>query len=448
MRSLQSRLSMGLLLSLIICFSALWLMVSINIEFLSEEYIASRIQHDTETLLSRIDFDSENSLVLDSSRVDPVYQQPFSGHYYAIKIDNQHINSRSLWDQSLNIVQTETGSRRHSLQQGPEQQSLLVVSNTFNKKGKQISISVAEDLGPIQKNIKQFQYWFTVMAFSMLFILVILQIFILRSSLKPLSRTQSELRSLEQGELNKLSTDAPSELRPLINEVNHLLSVVEQRLRRSRDASSDLAHAIKKPLTVIQQLTEKGDVPDDTKGVLKKQVNDIFQLTDRILKRARLAGHSHTGALFSFSEDLPALIETLNMMYAKKSLKLIQSVQKNITCPIDREDMLELLGNVLDNAYKWSSNQINLTVNINTGLHITIEDDGPGADPEKIINLARRGIRLDEKIEGHGFGLAIAADVVNDYGGDISFGISKELGGFKTDILLPLKNKYAQPVID
>jgi len=448
MRSLQSRLGSGLLLSLIVCFSALWIMVSINVEFLSEEYIASRIQHDTETLLSRIDIDNENNLVLDSTRIDPVYQQPFSGHYYVIKTDSQYINSRSLWDQSLNIVQTETGSRRQSLQQGPEQQSLLVISNTFNKKGQKFSIFVAEDLGPIQKNIKQFQYWFTVMAFSMLLILVILQIFILRSSLKPLSRVRSELSSLEQGELNKLSTDAPSELRPLINEVNHLLSVVEQRLRRSRDASSDLAHAIKKPLTIIQQLTEKSDVPDETKGVLKKQVNDIFQLTDRILKRARLAGHSHTGALFSFSEDLPALIETLNMMYAKKSLKLTQSVQKNITCPIDREDMLELLGNVLDNAYKWSSNQINLTVSINTDLHISIDDDGPGADPEKIINLARRGIRLDEKIEGHGFGLAIATDAVNDYGGNISFGISKELGGFRTDILLPLHNKYAQPAID
>ena len=448
MRSLQSRLGSGLLLSLIVCFSALWIMVSINVEFLSEEYIASRIQHDTETLLSRIDIDNENNLVLDSTRIDPVYQQPFSGHYYVIKTDSQYINSRSLWDQSLNIVQTETGSRRQSLQQGPEQQSLLVISNTFNKKGQKFSIFVAEDLGPIQKNIKQFQYWFTVMAFSMLLILVILQIFILRSSLKPLSRVRSELSSLEQGELNKLSTDAPSELRPLINEVNHLLSVVEQRLRRSRDASSDLAHAIKKPLTVIQQLTEKSDISDDTKGVLKKQVNDIFQLTDRILKRARLAGHSHTGALFSFSEDLPALIETLNMMYAKKTLKLTQSVQKNMTCPIDREDMLELLGNILDNAYKWSSNQINLTVSINSDLHISIDDDGPGADPEKIINLARRGIRLDEEIEGHGFGLAIAADVVNDYGGDISFGISKELGGFRTDVLLPLQNKYAQAAID
>jgi len=441
MQSLQSRLSTGLLLSLIICFSALWLLVSINVEFLSEEYIASRIQHDTETLLSTIDFDSENKLVLDSSRIDLVYHQPFSGHYYVINTSNQHVNSRSLWDHSLDIVKTETGIQQRSLQQGPEQQSLLVVSSSFNKKGNQISISIAEDLGPIQTNIKKFQYWFAVMAFSMLFILVILQILILRSSLKPLTRTQSELKSLEQGELDKLSTDSPSELRPLINEVNHLLSVVKQRLRRSRDASSDLAHAIKKPLTVIQQLTDKNDIPDETKDILKKQTNDIFQLTDRILKRARLAGHSYGGALFSFSKDLPDLINTLDMIYASKSLKITKNIQDNLICPIDREDILELLGNVLDNAYKWSSSKINLTVNMNSDLHICIEDDGPGADPEKITSLATRGVRLDEKMEGHGFGLAITADIVNDYKGKISFSHSEELGGFRTDILLPVHNQ-------
>ena len=121
----------------------------------------------------------------------------------------------------------------------------------------------------------------------MLLTLVILQVFILRSSLKPLSKIHTELKSLQQGKLNKLSTDSADELRPLINEVNHLLTIMEQRLRRSRDALSDLAHAIKKPLTVIQQITDKNDFPETTRTTLMKQTDDIYQLTDRILKRAR-----------------------------------------------------------------------------------------------------------------------------------------------------------------
>jgi len=439
MRSIQSNLSTGLLLSLIIAFSALWLLVSSNLQFLAEEYIASRLKHDAETLLSSLSFDTDDNLTIDVTRVDAIYNQPFSGHYYVITTEKEAMSSRSLWDEKLNSLSLNTNEQLHTIQQGPEQQSLLLVSVGYQKQGQPLTITVAEDLNPINKNIDQFQYWFAGIAIGLLLALVILQVFTLRLSLKPLNRIHDELKSLQQGQLNKLSTDSPDELRPLINEVNHLLSVMEQRLRRSRDALSDLAHAIKKPLTVIQQITDKSDIPDTTKTTLIKQADDIYQLTDRILKRARLAGPSHTGALFSFSDDLPSLIKTLNMMYSNKSLQLTTEIPDNISCPVDREDMLELLGNLLDNAYKWAANKITLSVNINSELHICIEDDGPGADPEKINELSKRGIRLDEKIQGHGFGLAIAADVVTDYKGSIHFEQSTDLGGFKTDITLPLQ---------
>ncbi len=126
-------------------------------------------------------------------------------------------------------------------------------------------------------------------------------------------------------------------------------------------------------------------------------------------------------------------------MYANKTLQLTTNIQNNIICPVDREDMLELLGNLLDNAYKWAAEKIVLSVNIDSGLHICIEDDGPGTDLGKINELAKRGVRLDEKIQGHGFGLAITVDIVNDYNGNISFKHSNDLGGFKTDITLPLQ---------
>jgi len=439
MQSIQSKLSTGLLLSLIIAFSALWLLVSFNLQFLAEEYIASRLKHDAETLLSSISFDDNDNLTVDVTRVGTIYNQPFSGHYYVIGTKTESVRSRSLWDKKLNNVSLNTGQQVHALQQGPEQQSLLLMSIGYKKQGHQLTITIAEDLNPINENIAQFQYWFAAIAFGMLLVLVILQVLILRRSLSPLRKIHAELKSLQQGQLNKLSTDSPAELRPLINEVNHLLTVMEQRLRRSRDALSDLAHAIKKPLTVIQQITDKSDVPDTTKTTLIKQTDDIYQLTDRILKRARLAGHSHTGALFSFSDDLPSLIKTLDMMYTNKSLQLTTDIPDNIICPVDREDMLELLGNLLDNAYKWATQKITLSVNINSELHLCIEDDGPGADPEKINELSKRGVRLDEKIQGHGFGLAIAADVVADYHGSIRFKRSSNLGGFKTEITLPLQ---------
>jgi len=437
MQSLQSKLSTGLLLSLIVAFSALWLLVSINVQFLAEEYIASRLKHDAETLLSNVNFDKENSLTIDILQIGQVYNQPFSGHYFVIGTDNQTISSRSLWDQKLNHQTVSTGQQLQSIQTGPEQQSLLIVSAGYKKQGHQLTITVAEDLNPINKNINQFKYWFAAMAIGMLLTLVIIQIFILRKSLTPLTKIQAELKSLQQGQLEKLSTDVPSELYPLINEVNHLLGLMQQHLLRSRNSLGDLAHAIKKPLTVIKQLTDKHDIPDTSNNTLIKQADDIYQITERILKRARLAGHSHSGSLFSFKDDLSALLQTLEMMHPNKALKLTTHIPDNIICPVDREDMMELLGNLLDNAYKWAAQKVALSVSVNSDLHICIEDDGPGADHEKINELTKRGVRLDEKVSGHGFGLAITADIINDYNGSINFDQSEELGGFRINITLP-----------
>jgi len=437
MRSIQARLSTGLLFSLIVAFSAFWLLVSINIQFLAQEYIASRMAHDADTLLSAIEFDNDGNLTLDDLRVDLVYNQPFSGHYYVINTDAQTVSSRSLWDHPLKHIDVNTDGQLRTKQPGPEDQSLLLISKRYTKQGNQLIVSIAEDLNPINKNIIQFQYWLAALALGMLLLLVIFQAIILRRSLRPITSIHTELKSLEQGKLEKLSTDSPAELRPLINEVNHLLAVMEQRLRRSRDALSDLAHAIKKPLTVIEQQTNINDSSEAANSTILKQTDEIYQLSDRILKRARLAGHSHSGALFSFSEDLPALITTLEMMHPNKTVRLSTNIPVDINCPIDRQDMLELLGNILDNAYKWAQQNIKLSVsNIDFNFHICIEDDGPGADPDKINELSQRGVRLDEQIAGHGFGLAIAADMVNDYGGSISFQHSDELGGFRVDINL------------
>ena len=437
MRSIQARLSTGLLFSLIVAFSAFWLLVNINIQFLAEEYIASRMAHDADTLLSAIEFDNDGNLTLDDLRVDLVYNQPFSGHYYVINTDAQTVSSRSLWDHPLKHIDVNIDGKLRTKQPGPDEQSLLVISRSYTKQGNQLMVSIAEDLNPINKNIIVFQYWLAALALGMLLLLVIFQAIILRRSLRPITSIHNELKSLEQGKLEKLSTDSPAELRPLINEVNHLLAVMEQRLRRSRDALSDLAHAIKKPLTVIQQQTNINDSAEAANSTILKQTDEIYQLSDRILKRARLAGHRHSGALFSFSEDLPALITTLEVMHHNKTVRLMTDIPAEINCPIDRQDMLELLGNILDNAYKWAQHYIKLSVsNIDLNFHICIEDDGPGADPDKINELSQRGVRLDEQIEGHGFGLAIAADMVNDYGGKISFQRSDELGGFRVDINL------------
>ncbi len=438
MHSLQSRLSTGLLLSLIIAFALLAVLVSINLRFVTDDYVASRLQHDSETLLSAIQFDADGSIRLDSARIDQVYNQPFSGHYYVISSSTQTLYSRSLWDHGLEHVTLGSGQQKRSIQDGPEQQSLLVVSSGYTRQGFPLSISLAEDLNPIRQNINRFIYIFALIAGGILFILIVLQVLILRNSLKPLEHIHDELGQLEQGKIERLNTDVPRELEPLINEVNHLLGIMGQRLQRSRDGLSDLAHAIKKPLTVIRQQINRDEIPASNRNALMQQTDEIVRLSDRILKRARLAGHSHSGIHFSFDEDLNALIDTLHMMYPNRNVELERRIPIDASCPIDREDMMELLGNLLDNAYKWARHKVRISVNSNAQLHITIEDDGPGIKADRIQDLSQRGTRLDESIEGHGFGLAIASDTVAEYQGDIEFKTSEELGGFRVDIKIPI----------
>lgn len=443
MRSLQSKLSSGLILSLIAVFSLLWLLTSFSVQYLAEEYITSRMRHDAEMLLSTMRLDSDGNITLDESAIDLVYNKPYSGHYYLIASKNQAVTSRSLWDQQLNNVVVDTGKTIRSYQDGPDKQSLLVLSSGFSKQGHRLSVTVAEDLNPVKQNISQFQTRFAISAVIMLLLLVALQVFILRHSLQSLVRIRGELQALQRGETDQLNMDTPTELQPLVSEVNHLLGVMTQQLRRSRDALGDLAHAIKKPLTILQQLTDKHQttLPADVQATLVNQTTEIYRITDRILKRARLAGHHHSGRRFSFSQDLPDLINTLDLMYSDKAITTQVTADEEISILIDREDMLELLGNLLDNAYKWAKRTVNISIKNKSGLSICIEDDGPGADPEKLQQLDKRGIRLDETKQGYGLGLAIASDMVREYKGHLVFGKSEKLGGFKVDITLPVNGE-------
>ncbi|MBL7003107.1 MAG: GHKL domain-containing protein [Gammaproteobacteria bacterium] len=439
MSSLQTKLGGSLLLSLVVSFVLLWLLLSINIQFLAQEYVVSRLQHDSETLLSSIIIDADRKVTLNKDHLGLIFEQPFSGHYFAVSTGAEIINSRSLWDFQLRIPAVKLGEQKSAQQAGPDGQELMVVSSTYLKKGQLLAISMAEDLTPLTDSISRIQNWFILIAFSILVALLIIQRLILKHSLKVLHNTHQEIKQLEMGAISKLSLDAaPSELKPLIEEVNYLLVIMQKRLTRSRNALSDLAHAIKKPLTVMQLVVDKDVETKETKQVLLKQTESVYQISDRILKKARLAGQGFSGALFSFEDDLPVLLETLKMIHAARNIQLKVESQYDNLCPVDNEDMLELLGNLLDNAYKWATSNIILSIQMTDKLSVIVEDDGSGVDIDKLSNLSSRGLRLDENVDGHGFGLSIVSDIVDDYKGDLSFSKSTLLEGLKVSIYIPV----------
>lgn len=440
MRSLQSRLGLGLLLSLLVVFLILWLIVSSAIRNVAQDYIATRLEHDSETLLAILNFDADGAPVIDTARIDAIYQRPFSGHYYQINQAAAELRSRSLWDDRLAVPAQASGESSRLRIKGPQDQPLLVVANGYTKQAKALTIVVAEDLSAVEADIEAFQLRFGITALLMLLLLGLANVIMVRRGLRPLKQLRDEVRDLEHGQRQELSHAVPNEVAPLVSEINHLLQMLNTRLRRSRHALGDLAHAIKKPLTVLRQLEREPIVvaEPELQKTLTRQVDAMQQQIEHVLRRARLAGEGHAGTLFDASADLPVLLDALQKMYRHKDLHIDTDIQAGESILADREDILELLGNLLDNACKWAQQQVRFELHHAASWEVTIEDDGPGIDAVRISELSQRGKRLDESVEGHGLGLAIVRDIVEQYHGSIEFSHSLALGGLKVEVTLPL----------
>ncbi len=161
------------------------------------------------------------------------------------------------------------------------------------------------------------------------------------------------------------------------------------------------------------------------------------RIVERELKRARLAGSAMPGQRVDLNAEIDALVRTLGQLYADKAPRITSAIAPGATFAGDREDLLELLGNLLDNACKWCTERVSLTVSHAECVAFVVEDDGPGCAPDAIDELTARGYRADESKPGSGLGLAIVRDIVDSYDGSLQFGRSAALGGLRVEVRLP-----------
>ncbi len=457
MKSLEHRLHLGISLSLVLLFILLWFLGQKSMNDLTHEFVGSRIEHDIESLLAAIEVDADK-ITLPKDKMPPVYQQPFSGHYFVIALNNiSIINSRSLWDQTLILPKLKSGERILKISEGPDNQKLLQISMGFIKSDLHISIALAEDLTQINSEKFKFKKYFFILSLIGLIILLLLQSLILRFSFKRLESVCSDIENIEEGELVKLSENVPTEILPLVQEVNHLLGLLEKRLDRSRNALGNLSHALKGPLNLLFQYSDKTQNQknkssnDNSFGryniEAKEQLERINQLIKRELKRARLAGKGISTQRFNAIKEVPDLVYVVTKIYAHRELSINQQVENTLQPFADREDMLELIGNLLDNACKWADSQINIFIhrayerdkNIESDkLKIIVEDDGQPISDEQLASITQRGTRLDESVDGHGLGLSIVNDIVKLYAGTIVIKSSSSLGGLYVCITIEI----------
>jgi signal transduction histidine kinase len=446
MRSLQSRLGLSLSISLLALLALQGFLQSQALRHTAESVMETRLTHDAEALLGAIEFNAEGGVQFAYDHIGPIYHRPFSGHYYVVRIGGREFHSRSLWDESLALPAAlpVEGLRMEAI--GPQSQRLLVIAREYHKQNQRISIAIAEDLTPVDADVRNFQRRYAVIAAAVLIVLLLVQMLLVRHGLKPLTRLRREIAELERGERQSLDERAPAEVAPLVGELNRLLHTLQQRLHRSRNSLGNLAHALKAPLTLIHQQAERPELDDhpEVRKELLARTGIIHDLIERELKRARVAGSAAPGRKLDLETETADLIVSLKAIYRGKNLAFRIDLPKGTTCPMDREDLMELLGNLLDNACKWARATVALTVKHNDIWVFRVEDDGPGAPLDQLERLTQRGARLDEQTEGHGLGLAIVHDIVASYGGGIRFSRSAALNGFCAEITLPLSTHAAK----
>jgi len=439
MKSIQARLSLGLVAVLVVVGVVLAQLTLWLFEAGLQRYLENGLRKESENLLVAL-VRGPSGLQLDERRVSAAYQRPFSGYYFRIDFEQGTWRSRSLWDLDMPKPAAPGLSDSHEL--GPEGQQLLALRADYRRLGQNITISVAQDYSPVRESFRRLQQIGLGMGLVALLLVLVLQRITVTRSLRPLERARQQIAQLQQGQRSQLDAEVPSELAPLVGQINHLLSHTEDSLRRSRNALGNLGHALKTPLAVLLSLASSERLKDlpEVRTQLREQLEQIQQRLARELNRARLAGDALPGAQFDCDAELPGLLATLGMIHGE-GLLLTRDVPPGLLLPWDREDFLELLGNLLDNACKWADSEVRLGIApTDDGYRVWVDDDGPGIPESQRLQVLERGSRLDEQVDGHGLGLGIVRDIVDAWGGVLAL-LESPLGGLRVSIELPRKGR-------
>ena len=242
-----------------------------------------------------------------------------------------------------------------------------------------------------------------------------------------------EVARIEDGQQAAIEGRYPAEISALTENLNTLIGQERVRQTRYKEALSYLAHSLKTPLAVLR--TALAD-PTRLPAAVSEQVARMDDIVQHQLSRAAASGSARFVPPLAIAPVLQRIRDSLDKVYADKGLAFIDRVPAALTWRIDEGDAFELLGNLLDNASKWAHRRVAAKVwRDGERLHIRIADDGPGfADTQSVLQLH---VRADEKVPGHGVGLAVVNDLVASHGGELHLSRSGEFGGGQVDIILP-----------
>jgi signal transduction histidine kinase len=261
-----------------------------------------------------------------------------------------------------------------------------------------------------------------------------------RTGLMPFAMLRKHLAAVRDGSDRRMQGTYPTEVQPLVNDLNSLLEQREQTVRRALAKAGDLAHGLKTPLTLLAQEAERAEAAgqSETAAAISQQVERMRRQVDYHLAHARAATSGNVpGASCQVLASLEGLSRTMLRIHADRGLSLQVDASPEHSIRGRREDLDEMLGNLLDNAFKWAKSSVKVRSSMENGaVVVTVDDDGPGILPAMREVVLQRGVRADEAAPGSGFGLAIVSDLAELYGGTISLEDSP-LDGLRARLQLP-----------
>ena len=413
----------------------LLLLVGLNVVIwqLLEDHVLTRLQHDAESLVSVTQHTNKDNWSVNPAHISTVYNRVRSGHYYLIETPTETIRSRSLFDFEFSLPMVDIGQSSSYQMDGPGDERWLVWQQIVRKNDQPLHIWIAEDITTLYESLFKFSLYAILIVFLITAVSIYLQQKTLDRAFGIFDVLRENLRSIRHKEAGHNHQSLPIEIIPLVNEIEMLVEKLSQRIQRTRHAIANLSHEIKRPLQVLS-LKVDADKNDET---ARRAIEEIRAITERELKRAKVSGSNVVGAAMRLQDEMPYLLDVMRNIYPATELDLTLAAETN-DINLDRDDMLELLGNLIDNACKFSCLKVKIQISVVTNqLNIQIEDDGPGVESDQLTRITQIGTRLDESIEGHGLGLGICTDIVTSYQGTLKL-TKSDLGGLKVEVSIPL----------
>lgn len=398
-----------------------------------------RLEAQLYLLLAEAEVSAEGKLELPATLTEARLALPGSGLYAQISNASQRVMWRSPSTLGLSIpFQTKLNPGQSYFQEVKNQagQTFFLFSLGVNWSTTQqhyrFTFSISEDLREFNATLTRYRKSLWGWLGAMAALLLLVQSAILRWGLRPLRRVATDLAAIEAGKRLNLEGSYPKELARLTDNINSLITQERAQQTRYRNALGDLAHSLKTPLAVLRATVTGIAIDAQSKKAIDDEVQRMNNLIEHQLQRAAMAGASKLAAPVLIAPIAAKLINSLDKIHPSRDVR--QKIQADVYFRGDKGDLTELLGNLLDNAYKWAHATLFLEICYRQGkLYFIVEDDGPGIAADDAERVMQRGQRADTTTPGHGLGLAIVQDICAAYDGEIEVGKSK-LGGSRIGV--------------